>query len=153
MEILLRDATEADLPRIIELIHLGRVEGRAGEDLGPPLPEPYYAALRSFAALPGARVIVAEVGGEVAGTLSFTVLPNLSNGGRPCAEVESVHVAEAYRSHGIGGVMMAWAIAEARKFGCFRLQLSSSKSRVDSHRFYERLGFVKSHEGMKLALD
>jgi hypothetical protein len=31
-------------------------------------------------------------------------------------------------------------------------KLTSDKSRVEAHRFYRRLGFVASHEGMKLAL-
>jgi hypothetical protein len=30
-----------------------------------------------------------------------------------------------------------------------RLQLTTDKSRLDAHRFYARLGFVASHEGMK----
>jgi hypothetical protein len=33
------------------------------------------------------------------------------------------------------------------------VQLTSDKSRPDAQRFYERLGFVASHVGMKLALD
>jgi hypothetical protein len=32
------------------------------------------------------------------------------------------------------------------------VQLTSDKSRHGAHRFYERLGFAASHEGMKLAL-
>jgi hypothetical protein len=32
------------------------------------------------------------------------------------------------------------------------VQLTSNKQRKDAHRFYERLGFVASHEGFKLAL-
>jgi hypothetical protein len=32
------------------------------------------------------------------------------------------------------------------------VQLTTDKSRLDAHRFYRRLGFVASHEGMKLAL-
>ena len=48
--------------------------------------------------------------------------------------------------------MMAWAIAEARRRGCALVQLTSDKSRTSAHRFYERLGFVATHEGMKLAL-
>jgi hypothetical protein len=32
-------------------------------------------------------------------------------------------------------------------------QLTTDKTRTDAHRFYERLGFVASHEGMKLMLD
>lgn len=31
-------------------------------------------------------------------------------------------------------------------------QLTTDKSRADAHRFYERLGFAASHEGMKLDL-
>ena len=80
------------------------------------------------------------------------MLPNLPTRARPTAEVESVHVMEAVRGQGIGGAMMAWATEEARLLGCRRLQLTSNKARSDAHRFYERLGFVKSHEGMKLNL-
>ena len=47
---------------------------------------------------------------------------------------------------------MTWAIDEARRRGCALVQLTSDKSRQAAHRFYERLGFVASHEGMKLAL-
>jgi GNAT superfamily N-acetyltransferase len=79
-------------------------------------------------------------------------LPSLSNQGLPTAEVEGVHVAESHRGQRIGEAMMLWAIAEARRLGCKRLQLTSNKARIDAHRFYERLGFVKSHEGMKLNL-
>jgi GNAT superfamily N-acetyltransferase len=48
--------------------------------------------------------------------------------------------------------MMAWAIEEASRRGCALVQLTSDKARTDAHRFYARLGFVASHEGMKLAL-
>jgi hypothetical protein len=40
----------------------------------------------------------------------------------------------------------------ARARGCVRLQLTTNKNRIDAHRFYKRLGFVASHEGMKLKL-
>ena len=52
----------------------------------------------------------------------------------------------------MGQQLMAWAIDQARMRGCFMMQLTSDKSRVDAHRFYARLGFVASHEGMKLLL-
>ena len=148
----IRLATETDLPRIVELIHLGAVGGKGAETLGPPLPAAYYEAFRSFTRFPEAKVMVAAVDGVVVGTFQFHLLPSLSNGARPTAEVESVHVAEALRGQRIGEAMMAWAISEARRLGCKRLQLTSNKARTDAHRFYERLGFVKSHEGMKLNL-
>lgn len=48
--------------------------------------------------------------------------------------------------------MFVWAIGEARHRGCALVQLTTDKSRVDGHRFYERLGFTDSHEGLKLKL-
>jgi GNAT superfamily N-acetyltransferase len=40
----------------------------------------------------------------------------------------------------------------AKRRGCKTVQLTTDKSRKDAHRFYARLGFVASHEGMKLSL-
>ena len=48
--------------------------------------------------------------------------------------------------------MVTWAIEEARRRHCRLVQLTSDKRRPDAHRFYERLGFVATHEGMKLQL-
>jgi GNAT superfamily N-acetyltransferase len=48
--------------------------------------------------------------------------------------------------------MFEWAIAECRARGCGMLQLTTDKTRPEALRFYESLGFVASHEGMKLAL-
>jgi GNAT superfamily N-acetyltransferase len=48
--------------------------------------------------------------------------------------------------------MFEWAIGEARRRGCALVQLTTDKGRPDAHRFYERLGFVASHEGRKLQL-
>ena len=47
---------------------------------------------------------------------------------------------------------MAWAMEEARARGCRQMELLSHASREEAHRFYERLGFAKSHVGMKRAL-
>lgn len=42
--------------------------------------------------------------------------------------------------------------AKPQRRGCALVQLTTDKSRTAAHRFYERMGFVASHEGMKLAL-
>jgi len=68
------------------------------------------------------------------------------------AQVEAVRVHRAHRSGGIGTALMQWAIARARTRGARGMQLTTNKVRSDAHRFYERLGFAASHEGMKLAL-
>jgi GNAT superfamily N-acetyltransferase len=61
-------------------------------------------------------------------------------------------VASGQRSRGLGAAMVEWAIGEARRRGCGLVQLTTDKARTDAHRFYERLGFVASHEGLKMSL-
>jgi GNAT superfamily N-acetyltransferase len=153
VSVAIRRATEADVPRIVELVHLGTAPGRTSvEDPGPASMPAYLAAFREIAASGFAGIHVAEADGEVVGTFSLCFIPNISNRGGRVAQIESVHVAEKVRGRGVGEQMLRWAIAESRRRGCVRLQLTSNKSRIDAHRFYERLGFEKSHEGMKLAL-
>ena len=49
--------------------------------------------------------------------------------------------------------MFADVERRARGAGCGLIQLTMNKSRTDSHRFYERLGFTASHIGFKRYLD
>jgi GNAT superfamily N-acetyltransferase len=66
--------------------------------------------------------------------------------------IEAVRVRSDLRGAGIGRRMMAYAVGRARSRGCAMAQLTSDKRRTDAHRFYERLGFLKSHEGFKYYL-
>ena len=146
-----RLATQIDLPAIIHML--------AEDDLGAqrehfeiPLPQAYVDAFKAIDEDPNHELIVAEVDGEVVGTLHLMFLPSLSYQGGMRAQVESVRVDGRLRGQGIGGKMMQWAIDRARERSCHLMQLTSHKSRVDAHRFYERLGFTKSHIGMKITL-
>jgi GNAT superfamily N-acetyltransferase len=96
--------------------------------------------------------VVAETDGRVVATLQLSFIPGLSRRGALRAQIEAVRVAPAERSQGLGQALFTWAIAEARRRGCTLVQLTTDKSRTDAHRFYERLGFVASHEGLKLSL-
>jgi GNAT superfamily N-acetyltransferase len=97
-------------------------------------------------------LIVAEQGGEVIGTLHLMFLPSISFQGGLRAQVESVRVDRRYQNQGIGGEMMKWSLERARQRGAQIVQLTTHKSRLHAHRFYERLGFKGSHLGMKLSL-
>ena len=144
--VVVREATEEDIPRIVELfIHGSLVEGK--ED--PTDLTSYQSALAEIAQGPGA-VLVAEVEGELVGVCQLIVFRHLQNRGGRCAEVESVHVHPDQRGHGIGGVLMRAAVQRARELGCYRVQLTSNNGRPEAHRFYERLGFEPSHRGFKL---
>jgi GNAT superfamily N-acetyltransferase len=76
----------------------------------------------------------------------------LSGAGRYDCQIEDVHVDRFWRNRGIGSLMMRWAIEFASARDCRRVQLTTDKRRKDAHRFYERLGFILSHEGAKLML-
>ena len=84
--------------------------------------------------------------------MQLSFLPGLARRGALRAQIEAVRVHDDLRGSGLGSAMFAWAIDEARRRGCALVQLTTDKSRTSAHRFYERLGFVASHEGMKLAL-
>lgn len=146
-----RPATESDLPAIVAMLADDAL-GAAREDTSEPLAPGYRAAFAAIAADPNQMLVVGERDGAVVATMQLSFLPGLSHKGAWRGQVEAVRVAGALRGHGIGEAMMAWAIARCRDRGCRQVQLTTDKSRKAAHRFYERLGFKASHEGMKLVL-
>jgi GNAT superfamily N-acetyltransferase len=145
----LREAVPADLPAVVALLaadQLG-VHREAADDL-----EPYRAAFHAIAADPAHLLLVADDATQVVGTMQLSFIPGLARRGAWRAQIEAVRVHEDVRGRGLGAQMMQWAIDESRRRGCALVQLTTDKRRIDAHRFYERLGFVASHEGMKLAL-
>jgi GNAT superfamily N-acetyltransferase len=84
--------------------------------------------------------------------LQVTYIPGLGRHGAQRALVESVRVRADRRGHGVGAALMGWVVERARARGCGLVQLTTDKRRTDARRFYERLGFTASHEGMKLDL-
>jgi GNAT superfamily N-acetyltransferase len=88
----------------------------------------------------------------VVGVLQLTCIPSLTYQGGWRALIEGVRVDSGERSQGLGKTLFEWAIARARERGCHMVQLTTDKARPDAKRFYESLGFVASHEGLKLHL-
>lgn len=148
----LRTATEADVAAVVDLIAADQLGAsrdgvRDAADLAA-----YVAAFRCIDADPAHLLIVAEERGQIVATCQLSFLPGLARRGALRAQIEAVRVAASRRGSGLGAAMMRWAIGEARRRGCAVVQLTSDKARADAHRFYARLGFVATHEGMKLAL-
>jgi GNAT superfamily N-acetyltransferase len=146
-----RRARRGDLPAIVHLLADDPLGAQRESDVSP-LPAGYGAAFDAIEADPNQELVVAEANGAVVGVLQLTFIPSLTYRGGWRALIEGVRVAAALRSGGVGQQLFEWAIARARERGCHLLQLTSDKSRPDAIRFYERLGFVASHEGMKLRL-
>ncbi|MEP6848742.1 MAG: GNAT family N-acetyltransferase [Acidobacteriota bacterium] len=150
-KLLFRQATIEDLRAIIRLL-ADDFLGQRRERLEDPLPESYIKALGEINADKNQELIVAEFDGEIVGTLQLIIIPSLSYQGGKRSSVESVRVDGKLRGQGIGREMMLWAIGRAKERGCVSMQLTSHGERTDAHRFYEQLGFSKSHVGMKLPL-
>ena len=145
---------EAELRDLVDIVRMLADDflGSQRERYEDPLPESYIKAFREIDVDPNNELIVAELDGEVVGTLQLTYIPSISfQGGKRCT-VESVRVDEKLRGKGIGREMMRWAIERAKAKGCISMQLTTNNDRTDAHRFYESLGFSKSHVGMKLKL-
>ena len=145
-----RRATAADVPALVALLaddELGTHREATDGDLSP-----YRAAFELVDADPAHLLVAAVVSETIVGTLQLSFLPGLSRRGALRAQIEGVRVAASVRSHGVGAAILGWAVEEARRRGCALVQLTTDKARGDAHRFYERLGFVATHEGLKLQL-
>jgi len=149
VEVAFRRAEAGDLPAIVAMLaddDLGQRRERAGD--------PAYAlAFAAIEADPNQLLVVAVVEGRVAGTLQLTFIPGLSHTGAWRGQIEAVRVAAERRGTGLGRRMFEWAIERCRELGCGMVQLTSDRSRMEAHRFYEGLGFQPSHTGFKLRLE
>jgi ribosomal protein S18 acetylase RimI-like enzyme len=145
----IRLATEADLPRVVELLAQLAPDVPDREDTGSPLPYSYHLVFREMQQ-GRQQLLVAEVRKKVVGSLALVIVSNLSHKGTPYAIVENVIVDEKQRGKGIGEALIKHAIEEARRAGCYKVSLTSNKRRKDAHRFYERLGFGRTHEAFRI---
>jgi ribosomal protein S18 acetylase RimI-like enzyme len=141
----------ADLPMIVAMLADDTI-GHGREDGRMPLDKRYEDA---FAAIENDRnqyLAVVEQETRIVGCLQLTFIPGLTRLGMWRGQIEGVRIASDHRGEGLGEQMVQWAIETCRTHGCGLVQLTSDKQRPDAIRFYEKLGFVASHEGMKLAL-
>lgn len=150
-EVEIREAVREDLPAIVALLADDPL-GEQREVAADPLPPGYHQAFEEIEADPRQSLLVAEMGGRIVGTLQLSILPNLTYGGRRRAQVEGVRIAAEARGRGIGRALVERAKNTAIAAGCHMLQLTANRQRPQAVHFYERLGFVDSHHGLKLYL-
>ncbi|MET8129218.1 GNAT family N-acetyltransferase [Streptomyces sp. NPDC005065] len=145
----IRPAALTDIPAVVAMLAddaLG-AQRESPDDLAP-----YRAAFQRLADDPNQHLVVAVRDGAVVGTLQLTVIPGLSRRGSTRSIIEGVRVHADERGSGLGTRLIHWAVDESRRQDCQLVQLTSDVTRTDAHRFYERLGFIASHVGFKLAL-
>jgi GNAT superfamily N-acetyltransferase len=148
----IRRAQFIDLPFIIALLANDKL-GKRREDYRLPLPQKYNSAFDTINNDPNQELmLMVDSKQEIIGTFQLSFIPSLTYQGGLRAQIEGVRIHKQFRGKGLGRVLFEWAIARARDKGAHILQLTTDKQRPKAIRFYEDLGFVASHEGMKLSL-
>jgi len=148
-EVRVRDAVLTDLDALDALYE--QLTGPLDEREPDPRPDP-REVLERITAEPSRRLLVAELDGEVVGTVDVLIAPNLTHHAQPWALVENVVVAERARRRGAGSALMLRAIELARQAGCYKVNLISGNERTGAHDFYRSLGFEAIGQGFKAYL-
>lgn len=145
MSVLFRDASIEDVPEVVALLRDDTLGGqREGSDLSQ-----YRHAFRLMQGEGNNTLVVGELAGRIIATYQLTFISGLSLRAARRAQIESARVAGDVRGQKIGEAMLSDAEMRGRDAGCGLLQLTMNKTRKDSARFYERLGFTPSHIGYK----
>lgn len=148
MAVIFRDAKAADVAAMVAMLAddpLG--QARESDDLAG-----YLTAFDEIAANPMHQLIVGEIGGRIVAMCQLSILDGLSQQGAKRALLESVRVVADLRGQKIGEALMAECEVRARAAGASVIQLTTDKTRLRAHGFYDRLGFSPSHIGYKKRL-
>lgn len=148
----IRKAKKEDVPAIVQMLAHDKL-GQLREDYRKPLPDTYWKAFTNISEDPNQELVVLEnEKQQVIGTLQLSFIQYLTYQGGIRAQIEAVRVHEDYRGKGIGKKLFQWAIEKSKQKGAHVIQLTTDKKRPEALAFYKSLGFVDSHEGMKLHL-
>lgn len=148
----IRKAIQNDLSVIVEMLANDKL-GKTREDFKVPLPDHYIIAFEEIQADKNQELYVFEnQNKEIIGTFQLSFLQYLTYKGGIRAQIEAVRIREDQRGKGIGEQMIKSAIERANERKAHVIQLTTDKKRDAALKFYEKLGFTSSHEGMKLHL-
>ena len=150
MNLLVREAAESDVPKILNLY------AQASFDNGKVLDEESALEIfNSFKIYPYYKIFVAHDASspsDVIGTFAFLYMHNMGHMGSPSAIIEDVVVAQIHQGSGIGKHMMLKAMELAKEMGCYKMVLSSNIKREDAHAFYESSGFERHGLSFRIVL-
>lgn len=111
----------------------------------PSAAEQVVERLSYWEAEPRSAVLAARDGGELLGCVAVHAAPYFERTGR-WARIQTLVVAMAGRRRGVGRALVAAAEEQAREWGCLRVEVTSSRHRVDAHAFYREIGYVDQCE-------
>lgn len=152
MNLIYRKANLDDLPDIVRLLADDDL-GKTRESNQEQIDACYGQAFAKISADLNQYLMVVLSDNKLIGTCHLTLMPSLTYQGSTRMQIEAVRIAKNYRGQKIGEWMMQEAFDYAKKHDVKIIQLTTNKLRPQAQKFYERLGFKSTHEGMKYFLN
>jgi len=152
MNLIHRKARIDDLKAIVSLLAQDKL-GQIREQISDELDQRYIDVFHKINNDPNQYLMVLCENENIIGTCHLTLMPSLTFTGSTRMQIEAVRVHPDARGKSIGQQMIGFAMDWGKNHGATIFQLSTNKERADALRFYERLGFKSTHEGMKLYLE
>jgi len=142
-ELTIRMAGPDDLPALLELYR------QLHPDDEPLSPAVGAHLLDQLSLYPGSSISVGMRGDVLAATCTLIVIPNITRGGAPYALIENVVTDARYRKRGYGKLILAAAMSDAWRHGCYKVMLLTGSKEPATLRFYEEAGFEQSKTGFQ----
>ena len=150
VEMILRYSTKKDLLEIVEMIAEDDL-GNKREIIQEPLHVDYINAFKNIDTDANQELIIVENdNSEIIGTMQLSFIQYLTYRGGLRAQIEAVRIRKDKRGNGIGKIMFEWAVNRAKERKAHLLQLTTDKKRANAIKFYKGIGFIATHEGMKM---
>jgi len=146
-DILVREATESDLPAIGKLLEelTNALDNTEGIETG--------IALKTCEQLlndASSHFLVAAREGIPVGFINFTIRQTVLHRS-PSALIDELVVAREYQGKGVGKQLVLAAIEKCRHLGCCEVEVSTEKTNLEARKFYKKCGFEE--RGMLFEVD
>ena len=135
-DILIRKATESDLPAIGKLLAelINTMDNTEGIDI--------RIALKTWKQLvkdASSHFLVAEIERTPVGFINFTIRQTILHRS-PSGLIDELVVAKEYQGKGIGKQLVLAAIEKCKQLGCCEVEVSTEKTNIKARRFYSKCG-------------
>ncbi len=136
-DILIRKATESDLPVIGKLLAelINAMDDTEGIDIRIDL-----KTCEQLLKDDNSHFLVAELKTTPVGFINFTVRQTVLHRS-PSAMIDELVVTKEYQGKGIGKQLVLAAIDECRQLGYCEVEVSTERTNVKARKFYKKCGF------------
>lgn len=147
--VLIKAASDNDVPMILGLLYeLGRPKPQTDSDV-----DTFRKLVTKYVKDSDKDILLAEIDGmKIVGMASIMFLSRLNQKNFEMYIPELI-VLEKFQNQGMGKKLIDSCISFAKQKKCHRIRLESGNQRLNSHQFYNRLGFEQSALSFSKTLD